>query len=88
MDSHDIGRDRGGIEDALLRVKARTLVVGIDTDRLFPLEGQRRIARGIPTTIHGDEPVIITSDFGHDRVPRRRPTCSATTCERCSPNSS
>lgn len=66
MDSHDIGRDRGGIEDALLRVKARTLVVGIDTDRLFPLEGQRRIARGIPTTIHGDEPVIITSDFGHD----------------------
>lgn len=66
MDSHDVGRDRGGIEDALARVTARTLVVGIDTDRLFPIEGQHQIARGIPTTIHGDDAIVITSDFGHD----------------------
>ncbi|NHI17930.1 homoserine O-acetyltransferase MetX [Microbacterium excoecariae] len=66
MDSHDVGRDRGGIEDALGRVTARTLVVGIDTDRLFPLEGQHRIARGIGSTIHGDDAIVISSDFGHD----------------------
>ena len=66
MDSHDVGRDRGGVEDALARVTARTLVVGIDTDRLFPIEGQHRIARGVPTTIHGDDAIVITSDFGHD----------------------
>lgn len=66
MDSHDVGRDRGGVEDALARVTARTLVVGIDTDRLFPIEGQHRIARGVSTTIHGDDAIVITSDFGHD----------------------
>ncbi len=66
MNSHDVGRDRGGIEDALKRVTATTLVLGIDSDRLFPLEGQHRIARSIPNTLDGDEAVVITSDFGHD----------------------
>ena len=66
MNSHDVGRDRGGIEDALRTVTATTLVLGIDTDRLFPLEGQHRIARSIPNTLDGDEAVVITSDFGHD----------------------
>jgi len=65
MNSHDVGRDRGGIDDALARVRARTLVLGIDSDRLFPVEGQHRIARGIPSTIDEDA-VVITSDFGHD----------------------
>jgi len=66
MDSHDVGRDRGGIEDALARVTATTLVLGIDTDRLFPVDGQHRIARGIPNTLDGNEAVVLTSDFGHD----------------------
>nr|WP_274637891.1 homoserine O-acetyltransferase [Microbacterium bovistercoris] len=66
MDSHDVGRDRGGIEDALARVTAATLVLGIDTDRLFPVEGQHRIARGIAHTLDGDEAVVLSSDFGHD----------------------
>ncbi|WP_406249674.1 homoserine O-acetyltransferase [Microbacterium sp. M] len=66
MNSHDVGRDRGGIEDALRAVTATTLVLGIDTDRLFPLEGQHRIARSIPNTLDGDEAVVLTSDFGHD----------------------
>ncbi len=65
MNSHDVGRDRGGVEDALARVGARTLVLGIDSDRLFPVEGQRRIARGIRSTIDG-EAVVLSSDFGHD----------------------
>ncbi|GAB6857128.1 homoserine O-acetyltransferase MetX [Microbacterium xylanilyticum] len=66
MNSHDIGRDRGGVEDALKRVTATTLVLGIDTDRLFPVDGQHRIARGIPNTLDGNEAVVLASDFGHD----------------------
>ncbi|KAA9153302.1 homoserine O-acetyltransferase [Microbacterium lushaniae] len=66
MNSHDVGRDRGGVEDALRRVTATTLVLGIDSDRLFPIEGQHRIARGIPHTLDGDEAVVLASDFGHD----------------------
>jgi homoserine O-acetyltransferase/O-succinyltransferase len=66
MNSHDIGRDRGGVEEALARVTATTLVLGIDTDRLFPVDGQHRIARGIRNTLDGDESVVLASDFGHD----------------------
>ncbi|UNK69661.1 homoserine O-acetyltransferase [Microbacterium sp. H1-D42] len=65
MNSHDIGRDRGGVEQALHTVTAKTLVLGIDTDRLFPVDGQQRIARSIPNLID-DEAIVLTSDFGHD----------------------
>ncbi|MFT4136223.1 homoserine O-acetyltransferase MetX [Microbacterium sp.] len=65
MNSHDIGRGRGGVDDALARVSATTLVVGIDTDRLFPVEGQERIARGIRSTLD-DTATLVPSDFGHD----------------------
>jgi homoserine O-acetyltransferase/O-succinyltransferase len=66
MNSHDIGRDRGGVAKALARVTARALVLGIDSDRLFPLEHQRLLAGLLPSTIDGGEVVIITSPFGHD----------------------
>ena len=66
MSSHDIGRGRGGIEAALARVTAATLVLSIDSDRLFPVPDQERIAAGIRTSITGAHPLVITSDFGHD----------------------
>ena len=66
MNSHDVGRDREGVDDALARVTATTLVLGIDSDRLFPIDGQHRIARGIRQTLDGDEAVVLASDFGHD----------------------
>ncbi|MGF3055771.1 homoserine O-acetyltransferase MetX [Microbacterium sp. YY-01] len=66
MNSHDVGRGRGGVEDALKQVTATTLVLGIDTDRLFPVDGQHRIARGVHNTLDGKEAVVVTSDFGHD----------------------
>lgn len=66
MNSHDVGRDREGVDDALARVTATTLVLGIDSDRLFPIDGQHRIARGIPRTLDGEEAVVLASDFGHD----------------------
>ena len=66
MNSHDVGRDRGGIDDALARITATALVLGIDSDRLFPIDGQHRIARGIPRTLDGNSAVVLSSDFGHD----------------------
>lgn len=66
MNSHHVGRDRGGVEDALGRITATTLVLGIDSDRLFPVEGQHRIAHGIRNTLDGDRAAVMTSDYGHD----------------------
>jgi homoserine O-acetyltransferase len=63
MLTHDLGRDRGGVESALSQVSARALVVAVDSDRLFPPEQSGRIAAWVP----GAEPLrIVTSDFGHD----------------------
>lgn len=66
MSSHDIGRDRGGAVEALARVTATSLVLGIDSDRLFPVEAQRYIASGLRNGIDGAQATIISSDFGHD----------------------
>ena len=69
MNSHDVGRDRGGVEDALARVTATTLVLGIDSDRLFPIDGQHRIARGIRI-----DPRRRPRGRAHERLrPRRLP---------------
>jgi homoserine O-acetyltransferase len=63
MITHDIGRDRGGVEAALATITARALVVAVDSDRLFPPHQSERIATGIPAA----GPVrTIHSDFGHD----------------------
>jgi homoserine O-acetyltransferase len=66
MNSHDIGRDRGGIEAAFRRATAKALVLGIDSDRLFPVPDQQVIARGLSGNLDGDEAVVIESNFGHD----------------------
>ncbi|MCU1513334.1 MAG: homoserine O-acetyltransferase [Microbacteriaceae bacterium] len=67
MNSHDIGRDRGGVAAALARITAKSLVLGIDSDRLFPVADQVVIAEHLPSTnIDGGEAVVIHSDFGHD----------------------
>lgn len=66
MNSHDIGRGRGGVEVTLQEVTVPTLVIGITTDRLFTLDGQEEIARLIPGNIDGDVPTVIDSPYGHD----------------------
>jgi homoserine O-acetyltransferase len=62
MDSHDLGRSRGTITEALSRIRARTLVIGIDTDVLFPVVEQEYLAREIP----GAELAVLASLYGHD----------------------
>ena len=66
MNSHDIGRDRGGPASALAALRPLTLVLGIDSDRLFPVDGQRAIAAGIPSSLSGSGPVVVHSEYGHD----------------------
>lgn len=66
MNSHDVGRDRGGVEKGLKQIKAKSLVVGISTDRLFPLSGQQIIAENIGGELVGGKLHVIDSEFGHD----------------------
>lgn len=63
MNSHDIGRGRGGTAAALGRIRARTVVAGVDTDRLYPLREQETLAAGIPGA---DRIRVIASPYGHD----------------------
>lgn len=63
MNSHDVGRGRGGVRAALGRVRARTLVAGVDSDRLYPPSQQAELAAGIPTA---DGVRLIGSPHGHD----------------------
>lgn len=63
MDTHDVGRGRGGAAAALSRITARTIVAGIDSDRLYPLAQQEELARLIPTAA----PLrVVRSIHGHD----------------------
>lgn len=62
FDTHDIGRDRGGVEAALGRIKARTVVVGISTDIIFPPVEMRALCAMIPGAQYRE----ISSLFGHD----------------------
>jgi homoserine O-acetyltransferase/O-succinyltransferase len=63
MTLFDLGRGRGGVEQALLSIKAPLTVVGIDSDRLFPLYQQQLIASQAPGA---DGLHIVRSDYGHD----------------------
>lgn len=62
MDSHNIGRGRKSIELALNTIEAKTLVIGISSDILFPTHEQELIAANIPNA----ELNIIHSTYGHD----------------------
>ncbi len=66
MNSHDIARDRGSVEAALKKISCPTLVLGIDSDRLFPITGQEQIAAGIKGELIGGRLQRIQSEFGHD----------------------
>ena len=62
MNSHDVGRGRGGVAAALQRISAVLTVAVVDSDRLFlPAQGAQIAAA--PTA----RPLItMHSDYGHD----------------------
>ena len=62
MDSHNVGRDRKGVEKALSLIKAKTLVIGIKSDVLFPVEEQQYLFRHIPKAAFAE----FDSFYGHD----------------------
>jgi len=62
MDTHDVGRGRGGVEVALKGLKVPVLVLGIDSDLLYPLHEQEEMATLIPK----GELKVVRSREGHD----------------------
>ena len=64
MSTWDLGRGRGGVDAALASIRVPVVVGGIDTDRLYPIHQQQRIAAIAPACVDGLR--VIPSLFGHD----------------------
>ncbi len=62
MDSHNVGRGRGSVKEALGQITAETLIVSINTDNLFPVKEQVYLFNNIENA-HLE---IIESGYGHD----------------------
>ena len=62
LDSHNVGRGRGGVAKALDTIKAHSIIITIDSDNLFPVEESRVWNKMVP----GAEYIEISSRFGHD----------------------
>jgi homoserine O-acetyltransferase len=69
MDSHDVGRGRGGVAAALRAIPVPALVVAIDSDVLFPAEEQWELVEAMPrarlawlASPHGHDAFLIETD--------------------------
>ncbi|MDR2586219.1 MAG: homoserine O-acetyltransferase [Prevotellaceae bacterium] len=62
FDTHNVGRGRGGTEEALKSIRAKTLCIGITGDQLFPPHEVEYMAKHIPEAYY----TSIHSNFGHD----------------------
>lgn len=62
MDSHNVGRVRDSVESALRTIKAKTCIIGIQSDILFPIAEQQYLAKEIPNAEFHE----IISFYGHD----------------------
>jgi len=62
MDSHDLGRGRGGVEMALKSIHAQVFAVGVNSDLLFLAEEGRFLSQAVPSGSYGE----IVSTAGHD----------------------
>ncbi|MEY3647719.1 MAG: hypothetical protein RLZ13_604 [Bacteroidota bacterium] len=62
MDSHDIGRGRGGVEKALKSIQAQVFAVGVNSDLLFLAEEARFLSQEVHSGSYGE----IVSTAGHD----------------------
>jgi homoserine O-acetyltransferase len=63
LNSHDVGRNRGGVGKALRGCPVPVVVGGITSDRLYPLRLQEELAELLPgcTELH-----VVDSVCGHD----------------------
>jgi len=62
FDTHNVGRNRGGIENALSGIISRSLLIAISSDILFFPEEIREIQKNIPNSKF----IEIDSLYGHD----------------------
>jgi len=62
MDSHDVGRSRGGIDLALQSIQAKVLAIGINSDLLFLAEEVQLISQKVSQGVYKE----IKSTVGHD----------------------
>ncbi len=63
MDSHDVARGRSSsVEQALSQINSSTLVIGVASDILFPVEEQKQLAKNIKDATYKE----IDSLYGHD----------------------
>lgn len=62
MDSHNIARNRGKLEDVLKSIQLKTIIIGISSDQLCPVAEQKIMAQHIPNSTF----VEIDSPYGHD----------------------
>lgn len=82
MDTHDVARDRGAYEDVLASITQPTLVVGIDSDVLYPLSEQQELVAHLPhatlellSSPHGHDAFLIELDALSDLVSGWRAEC-------------
>jgi homoserine O-acetyltransferase len=62
MDSHNLGRHHISVRDALESINSEALVIGLDSDVLFPLTEQEFIHQHISAS----RLEVISTHFGHD----------------------
>ncbi|OQY02965.1 MAG: homoserine O-acetyltransferase [Bacteroidetes bacterium 4572_117] len=62
LDAHNVARNRGGLREAMAKILANTLIVGINSDILFLPEEQYVMKQFIKKS----ELFMIESDYGHD----------------------
>ncbi len=74
MDTHDVGRGRNGVENALSTIEARVQVIGIEGDLLFSEKDHRLLTEHIPNARLD----IIPSHYGHDGFLVEAPAISNT----------
>ncbi|MCQ9352179.1 homoserine O-acetyltransferase [Corynebacterium sp. 153RC1] len=63
LNRHDIGRDRGGLNKALAAIQVPTMIVGVDTDILYPYHQQEHLSRNVGNLLAMAK---ISSPVGHD----------------------
>ena len=62
MDSHDVSRGRGGYPEILQSIRQPALVLGIDSDVLYPLEEQEELVEHMPSAVLK----VLHAPHGHD----------------------
>ncbi|MDY3126519.1 MAG: homoserine O-acetyltransferase [Corynebacterium sp.] len=63
LNRHDVGRGRGGLNKALASISVPTLIIGIDTDILYPYHQQEHLSRNLGNLLGMSK---LSSPVGHD----------------------